>query len=271
MYWIINNNIEFWPEHRKLISVHDAELNVVLTTPASRCLSLLLEAFPDVVAQQDFFSRVWEEEGMRVPVNTLYQNISIIRRGFRAVGETTHSLIATVPRKGFKINNDINIGSHTLPSSVDVQKNNSPHSLNVTDELRDINVAPDNHVRNILWRSKFYLPMLSAFGVGLLTAFLLWNNSQPRSFFKDYRTVAQINGCHFNVAEDSIDGLKDFDKYKNPILGSGIDCKKYPWLYFSLSRSSPGLIVMACKKNYSNNEVAGCLTLSYREVNRDSL
>lgn len=54
MYWIINDNIEFWPEHRKLISVHNADLNVVLTTPASRCLSLLLEAFPDVVAQQDF-------------------------------------------------------------------------------------------------------------------------------------------------------------------------------------------------------------------------
>ncbi|MBC0402134.1 hypothetical protein FSF71_008295, partial [Escherichia coli] len=66
MYWIINDNIEFWPEHRKLISVHNADLNVVLTTPASRCLSLLLEAFPDVVAQQDFFTRVWEEEGMRV-------------------------------------------------------------------------------------------------------------------------------------------------------------------------------------------------------------
>ncbi|ENO9652694.1 TPA: transcriptional regulator, partial [Escherichia coli] len=23
MYWIINDNIEFWPEHRKLISVHN--------------------------------------------------------------------------------------------------------------------------------------------------------------------------------------------------------------------------------------------------------
>ncbi|OXK48125.1 transcriptional regulator [Escherichia coli] len=33
MYWIINDNIEFWPEHRKLISVHNADLNVVLTTP----------------------------------------------------------------------------------------------------------------------------------------------------------------------------------------------------------------------------------------------
>lgn len=114
MYWIINDNIEFWPEHRKLISVHNADLNVVLTTPASRCLSLLLEAFPDVVAQQDFFTRVWEEEGMRVPTNTLYQNISIIRRGFRAVGDTTHSLIATVPRRGFKIHNDINIQNQVM-------------------------------------------------------------------------------------------------------------------------------------------------------------
>ena len=139
MYWIINDNIEFWPEHRKLISVHDAELNAVLTTPASRCLSLLLEAFPNVVAQQDFFSRVWEEEGMRVPVNTLYQNISIIRRGFRTVGETNHSLIATVPRKGFKINNDINIENHVTIPSVEAQKPLPPQLLNVKDERKNIN------------------------------------------------------------------------------------------------------------------------------------
>ncbi|NNT13675.1 transcriptional regulator, partial [Escherichia coli] len=41
-------------------------------------------------------------------------------------------------------------------------------------------------------------------------------------FFKDYKTVAEINGCHFNVTEDTIDGLKEFDKYKTRILDSGI-------------------------------------------------
>ena len=85
------------------------------------------------------------------------------------------------------------------------------------------------------------------------------------------QNVAEINGCHFNVTEDSINGLKDFDKYKKHILASGIDCKKYPWLYFPLARSFPGLSVMACKKSYRNNEVAGCLTLSYRVINRNSL
>ncbi|WP_330200276.1 transcriptional regulator, partial [Escherichia coli] len=32
MYWIINDNIEFWPEHQKLISVNNAILNVILKT-----------------------------------------------------------------------------------------------------------------------------------------------------------------------------------------------------------------------------------------------
>ncbi len=30
----------------------------------------------------------------------------------------------------------------------------------------------------------------------------------------------------FNVTEDTIDGLKEFDKYKTRILDSGINCKK---------------------------------------------
>lgn len=29
------------------------------------------------------------------------------------------------------------------------------------------------------------------------------------------------------------------------------------------------MIVMACNENYNQHEVADCLTLSYREVNRD--
>ncbi|EGB90404.1 hypothetical protein HMPREF9542_00083, partial [Escherichia coli MS 117-3] len=107
------------------------------------------------------------------------------------------------------------------------------------------------------------------FVIGAYSAYWLWNNNQPKPFFKDYKTVAEINGCHFNVTEDTIDGLKEFDKYKTRILDSGINCKKHPWLYFPLAKSSPGMIVMACNKNYNQHEVADCLTLSYREVNRD--
>ncbi|EMB0566668.1 transcriptional regulator, partial [Escherichia coli] len=180
MYWIINDNIEFWPEHRKLISVHNADLNVVLTTPASRCLSLLLEAFPDVVAQQDFFTRVWEEEGMRVPTNTLYQNISIIRRGFRAVGDTTHSLIATVPRRGFKIHNDINIQNHAINSSTDAHTHNAPPAVKGNAGYKESIGSANNFNNKILKHIKSHLIMLSAFVIGAYSAYWLWNNNQPK-------------------------------------------------------------------------------------------
>lgn len=70
-------------------------------------------------------------------------------------------------------------------------------------------------------------------------------------FFKDYKIVVEINGCYFNVIEDIIDGLKEFDKYKIWILDSGINCKKYLWLYFFFVKFLLGMIVMVCNKNYN--------------------
>ena len=93
MYWIINKNIEFWPENKRLISLKNPAQSVTLTAPASHCLVLLLEAAPELVSQQVFFKKVWEDEGILVPANTLYQNISIVRRGLRDVGETDNSSI----------------------------------------------------------------------------------------------------------------------------------------------------------------------------------
>ena len=109
MHWIINEYIEFRPVLKKLTSLKNPEVSVILTTPASRCLLLLLEASPDIVLQQDFFKKVWEEEGMLVPANTLYQNISIVRRGLHAVGDTDQKLIATIPRKGCQIDDGVRI------------------------------------------------------------------------------------------------------------------------------------------------------------------
>lgn len=70
MLWIINDNIEFNPEMNRLASLSRPDLNIILTTPASRCLRLLLENAPSVVSQQTFFQKVWEEDGMVVSANT---------------------------------------------------------------------------------------------------------------------------------------------------------------------------------------------------------
>lgn len=49
MYWIINDNIEFWFEYWKLILVYNVDFNVVLIMLVSWCLLFLFEVFFDVV------------------------------------------------------------------------------------------------------------------------------------------------------------------------------------------------------------------------------
>ena len=161
MFWIINDNIKFCPEKNLLVSMARPELSVILTTPASRCLVLLLESAPEVVNQRDFFTKVWGEDGMLVPANTLYQNISIIRRGLRTTGETDDTLVATVPRKGFQIKKEVKVARI---------ENDVTESESATAEARPVTVpkeviaetaavqVKDKTPRHLFWAGLFYSP-----------------------------------------------------------------------------------------------------------------
>lgn len=102
MNWIINNSIVFRPGSKCLTSLNDPDKKIILTSPASHFLLILLEAAPNIVSHQELFKKVWEDNGLIVPVNTLYHNISTIRRGLRDAG-MPDNFIMTVSRKGFQI------------------------------------------------------------------------------------------------------------------------------------------------------------------------
>lgn len=277
MYWIINDNIEFRPDSKKLISVSNPELNVVLTTPASRCLLLLLEASPDVVTQQEFFKKVWEDEGMLVPANTLYQNISIVRRGLRAVGETDRILVATVPRKGFQIDKSVKItriaANQMAEAPVDTLAGED--ELDVDDKTEAVAPyepepasAPAVQAKETarLPRVASILLIVAAFLVGAVGVHFFWHVTDTKPFFKDYAFVEQVQGCRFYTKDDSHDNKSNYARFKSLILSSGLDCKKFPWVYFPVSKTSPGLSVFVCRKEYVKSPVAGCITLSFRGV-----
>lgn len=152
---------------------------------------------------------------MRVPTNTLYQNISIIRRGFRAVGDTTHSLIATVPRRGFKIHNDINIQNHVINSSTDAHTHNAPPAIKVNAGYKESIGGAKNFNNKILKHIKSHLIMLSAFVIGAYSAYWLWNNNQPKPFFKDYKTVAEKKELYDFTPESIYRAMTIFDRLQN--------------------------------------------------------
>ncbi len=77
----------------------DRSWSVILTTPASRCLVLLLESAPEVVNQGISLLSLGED-GMVVSANTAIQNISIIRRvAGCATGETDDTLVAGTQKR----------------------------------------------------------------------------------------------------------------------------------------------------------------------------
>lgn len=248
----------------------------MLTTPACRCLTLMLEASPGVVTQQALFKHVWENEGMHVPANTLYQNISIIRRGLRHVGETSETLIATVPRKGFQIAQNISvkrkaIDTNTTAISSIVQPEQPQNASSVQNEMaypEEIHDMPQEGKPRV--RLLTLIVMLCAFLIGLSTVQWIWQHSTTERFFTNYTLLEQVNGCNFNIRYDGLADMNLYQKFKSQILASGIDCKKYPWLYFPVLSSAPALAVLVCQKNYQNHSVPGCITLSFRDSQNES-
>jgi len=282
MYWNINDNIEFRPDEKKLISVNNPEMNVTLTTPASRCLLLLLEASPDIVLQQDFFKKVWEEEGMLVPTNTLYQNISIVRRGLRAVGETDRRLISTIPRKGFQIDSSVKItlksDTETKQSATDVMPNHTEEetllleSATASAALLSLPKPPTAPVLVKAFRPGWCFPMLViciAFITGIFATWFLWHIDDTPAFFSTYTLAENDTGCYFYVKDDSHDNKSNYQRYKALIKSSGLNCKSYPWIYMPTSKTFPTLAAIICKKKYTIASAPGCITLYFRGVNSD--
>ena len=271
MYWIINKNIEFWPENKRLISLKNPAQSVTLTAPASHCLVLLLEATPELVSQQVFFKKVWEDEGILVPANTLYQNISIVRRGLRDVGETDNSIVVTVPRKGFHINPNVNVermdekplnsesyNDITIISQDDVAEKNP------TTESGDIVQTATR--KNIGAKATTFLIMLLSLLAGCFSFYYIFHFHYEKPFFCSYTLVENDRGCHFFNKDDNHAKVDKFKYFKSLIFKSGLDCKKYPFVYFSMSQMSPGFIVFICRKSYSEKVSAGCVTLSFRGI-----
>ncbi|WP_054178737.1 winged helix-turn-helix domain-containing protein [Trabulsiella odontotermitis] len=275
MLWIIDDNIEFVPEKNKLASLSRPELSVLLTRPASRCLVLLLEAAHSVVLHQTFFEKVWPDELVQVPTNTLYQNISIVRRGLRTVGETDKTILATVSRRGFQIESNVKvvrISAEEYHNTAQVEALYEPKTTpDATDTQRIVKSLAKPRRRVCVLRDNKWpaLHMVAAFLLGALAVYSAALFTPDDSLFEHYTLFESSNGCHFYSREDEIDDRSSFQENKATIIKTGLDCKRYPWVYFPSSSSLPALTALICQKPYDDANDSGCVSLYFRGVARD--
>ncbi|WP_194762071.1 winged helix-turn-helix domain-containing protein [Pantoea ananatis] len=95
----INNEVEFILSEKKLVRLSDG-YTIKLRSPASFCLTLLLDRQGELVSHKELFHYGWERFGMPVSQNVLHNAIFYLRKYMSEIGFES-DIIETINRRGF--------------------------------------------------------------------------------------------------------------------------------------------------------------------------
>lgn len=126
-YYIINDEVIYFPHENKLSPVGDDGQKISINAPVGRCLHLLIDNKGSVVSRDDFLEAVWNRNGSFVSQNTFYQNISLLRKSLKTAG-LTEDVIVTVRRKGFALSKNVKVEAvpySVPPSSLSLEQSSS--------------------------------------------------------------------------------------------------------------------------------------------------
>jgi DNA-binding winged helix-turn-helix (wHTH) protein len=281
--FLINNTLYFHPAKQLLQPVSGEDNTVSLNTPASRCLLLLLQKQGEIVTKEDFFLHVWENKGQYANTNTLYQNISLIRKAFRNVG-FDEDVIYTVPREGFSFLGTAILLEDDSNISDDNTVLNTPYSSFSTDSVivTDHGLSTDSDVKAITNESFTSLTILfvnkilqliydnkkmSLMFTFLLTSFLffslhLYNLFQrDNDYFSDYQEIGKVNQCA--IFKRSSDSLRENDDYLNYFKQKNIYCQPEQKAFIAMDTRGVKVFVHICNKN--ERDTASCFSNFYIE------
>lgn len=273
---IINGKVIFAPESNSLYPVNDTSKPVVLHTPSSQCLRLLLQNNNQVVSQKILFEEIWEKNGALVTPNTLYQNIALIRKALKAAG-LDEEVIKTIPKQGIKISAQITTNNPKEVAETSEYRNHpdshsstygqgTPSLVASTPENR--NDAQPSITLSLLQKlsnHQFFLNILPL----LLCVFLLYwlytlsgYLGYSNTFFKDYMDIGKINNCQVYSSYHGTDISKA--KFETMVKLSGMKCQpgEKAWLTFNHQYHMSMLI--KCDKAITDKR-AVCQNFMYEE------
>ncbi|EPM0021824.1 winged helix-turn-helix domain-containing protein [Citrobacter farmeri] len=221
--YILDDLIEFLPDKYQLVSRHSSNLAITLNVPASRCLQLLLERRHDLVPQNDFYPYVWGDEGASVPVSTLYQNISLLRKALKTFSEDGDKIIQTVPKKGFLLAKDVNVQEIDLTDDVDEVESALPEIPHSTAQ-QSSTTAEKSVFKNQYPLKLFFLISVLVLSIAAGLQLFLWG--LPTALNDIYTQKMNISGCsvHTNYKFTTTEVSKQ-------INDNNIDCKQTPYVY----------------------------------------
>lgn len=225
--YLIDECIYFYPQNQKLVCRSQPKHDATLTQPAAKCFELLIKT-DGLVSQSSLYDYAWGDNSHNVSPNTLYQNISLIRRALKHISPGADRWIITVPRKGFRFD-------HSIVTKL------------LTTEAAPPAVLPPPSPRALSVRAKllrFLLPALS-FGLCFIFAFfILPVNADFKNLTGSYEKVAEQGVCQLYVYRP----LPPRQPPISPRIAQYIDCEAQPYIYITYDKFSKNISLFSCQE-----------------------
>lgn len=263
IYYI--EDVIFYADQKLLVSNSDSENKIVLTAPASQCLELLIASQPEVVSHDVFFREIWESRGMQIPHNTLYQNISQIRKALKSLSAGGADFIITVPRTGFRLSAEIkNLDSDDI-SFMDSYTIKEPGDNKVvfSEEESHSSFKIEIHKKNTFSAFTYVTVFLFIICIAFAIFIVYFSQAFRSKTFDDYSLLIRSGGCEFFTNPD----IKKDSAIINYIKKEKNRCDIFPYVYVSAPPGAATVSAMSCDKPLSVNvDKRKCVTFIYYGV-----
>ncbi|QKJ57669.1 MULTISPECIES: winged helix-turn-helix domain-containing protein [Serratia] len=262
--YLINDTVLYTPDEHRLTPLGRRGKETLLNTPVNRCLLLLLQNPGDVVRQETLLAEVWEKHGQYVTMNTLYQNILLLRRGMREAGVII-SAIKTIPKVGVKftgkvqlVEEDDNTHAKSKPNiateEVPVNRDVKPEAATINSDVPVESVSNDERVlENISRRSligylkenkgiRFFLP--AACFIMLASLFTI-GPAESVLFYDTHDKIAELEQCSVYVVRG--DKSVNPDEIKSFMADRNLKCSSGEFLYITRAPRGGNIRFFFCR------------------------
>ncbi|TNV20464.1 hypothetical protein FH968_10700 [Buttiauxella sp. B2] len=253
----LNGNVIFDSHNNTLTVTSENDRIVKLNAPVSRCLLLLLEKYPEAVTQADLFQFIWGSEASQIPLNALYQNISLLRRSLKNASNGLSDMVITVPRTGFRLSSELKVSFEEADvSHLKEKANRKPSQVSMPDAF-----SPP--LRKFLANTVYLKPMLFV-AIALFSAGLFWlgfssQKNERTIIFDSYTLATEHGGCNvFTYPDFAQNNTSELNGYFNKF---NITCNVLTNAYLSVNTARTRVSVMYCDKPVL--EAKTCVTKIY--------
>lgn len=239
MKYIINKSIIF--DDEKGVLIHMASKNITtLAVPETRLLIVFLASRGLELSREYLIETVWGQYGAQVSEGNLRQYISILRRHLNAFD--CEQLIITLPKIGFKLNNDISI-------CIEGHEGHEGH---------EGSLLTSNKIMEKLKVKWFSILIIFLFPISIMVAYHIISLSSLDA------SVSKGNSCNISyiLHPEYYVTKEDESKIKKILLNEGLVCSKNNFILFNQSYASihgagSRLILSLCTQN-ADNKVSSC-------------